>query len=218
MDISWPLLTIGLQSVYNKIDVRWYVIASVALVPLVSIAGAAGNQPTITLMPRASVHISRRAKQFYCLVAVCDLLAVLSHYSCCTTRSTSSAATASFSPWSLPTGETAPTSLTSSLNWQIEELWSVVKVSLQGIEGLLSAHHCRYTYPIPTHRLQRWTHRLPPVANLLRQLDEWASISLVSSGLCCHPDSVLLTRKPLQLKLEITNEFVFIQLALRVYM
>ena len=81
MNTSWPFLTIGSQSVHNKIDVRWYnVIASMTLVPLVSIAGVAGNLLILTLMPRASVHISRRAKQFYCLLAVCDLFVVLSHY------------------------------------------------------------------------------------------------------------------------------------------
>ena len=63
------------------LDVRWYnVVASVALIPIIVVLGVVGNTSVLALMPRASVHISRRAKQLYCALAACDLLAVCSLY------------------------------------------------------------------------------------------------------------------------------------------
>ena len=63
------------------IDVRWFnVVASVALVPAIVALGVVGNAYVIALMPRDSVRISRRAKQLYLILAVCDLVALFALY------------------------------------------------------------------------------------------------------------------------------------------
>lgn len=65
----------------SPVDVRWFnVVASMALVPLIVALGITGNCCVIVLMPRDSVRISRRAKQLYLILAVCDLVALVALY------------------------------------------------------------------------------------------------------------------------------------------